>query len=74
MANNRSHDFILLLSSFQLNFPYQMGNFVTNQSILVLKSFICQSIGYLFTIFHKIGNAGASKLPHTLGVVGCFHI
>ena len=51
MATNRSHDLILLPSSFQLNCPHHVDNFVTNNSIPVLKLFIIQSIGYLCPIF-----------------------
>ena len=67
MANNRSLDLILVTSSFQLNCPHQLHNFVTNKSILVLKLFIFRSIDYLCYIFHKIGNM-ASKIGGAWGV------
>ena len=47
MASNRLHDLILLSSSFQINFPDQVGNFITKKSILVPKLFIFEWIGYV---------------------------
>ena len=72
MANNRSHDLILLPSSFQLNCLHQVGNFVTNKSILVLKLIIFQSIGYLYIIIPKIGNARGQYDLQNWGCPGLF--
>ena len=74
MAHNRSHDLVHLPKSFQLNCHHQMGDFMTNKSILVIKLFIFQTVGYLYPICPNIGKARGAKVPPKLGVPGVFCI
>ena len=59
-----------IAKQFSTNCPHQVGNFVSNKSILVLKLFIFRLLGYPCPIFHKNGNVRRNMAPKTGGAWG----